>query len=93
MSASIRPEPKITLARLDADRFAGLHEELKRPEDVELLVDRLCQVVAEPVMLGERSFCLQAQVAGTLFDHRHSYPEDMLNAAETALARHTATAD
>jgi Amt family ammonium transporter len=85
--------PTDTFARLEAERFAGLHEELKRPEDVEVLVKRLCQLVAEPVSVGERSFCPQARVGSTLFDRRYSRPEEMLNAAETALARLVATAE
>lgn len=85
--------PTDTFAKLDVERFAGLHEELKRIEDVEVLVERLCQLVAEPVMLGERSFLPQAQVGSTLFDHRYSHPEEMLEAAEGVLARYTATAE
>jgi PleD family two-component response regulator len=67
--------PTDTFARLDGERFASLHEELKRPDDVQVLVERLEGLAAE------------LQIGAVGCDAAQREADDLLRAAEAALAK------
>jgi diguanylate cyclase (GGDEF)-like protein len=79
--------PTDTFARLDGERFASLHEELKRPDDVQVLVERLEGLAAEPLTLGERPFSARLQIGAVGCDAAQREADDLLRAAEAALAK------
>ncbi len=79
--------PTDTFARLDGKHFASLHEELKKPEDLDVLVERLHQAITQTVVIGERCFVTHVHIGAVLHEQRYTHAEDMLAAAEAALAQ------
>lgn len=79
--------PTDTFARLDGVRFAGLFEELNQPADMDVLVERLQTAVAPLVVLGKRIFYVEARIGAALHQQRNQRAEDLLDAAEAALAQ------
>jgi diguanylate cyclase (GGDEF)-like protein len=85
LTAAFRPTD--TFARLDGERFASLHEELKHPGDVQVLVERLEGLAAEPLTLGERRFSARLQIGAVGCDASQREADDLLRAAEAELAK------
>lgn len=79
--------PTDTFARLDGERFASLHEELKHLDDVQVLIDRLERLAAEPLTLGERRFSARLHIGAVGCDTGQQEADDLLRAAEAALAK------
>ena len=63
-----------TLARLGGDEFVAVLVDLERPQDLEVVLNRLMMAVADPVTVGERVLQVSASVGVTL------YPEDRVDA-------------
>lgn len=69
-----------TLARIGGDEFVAVLVDLEQPLDWEPLLERLLQMAAEPVQIGELTLHVSASIGVTL------YPED--NADADILMRH-----
>jgi PleD family two-component response regulator len=77
--------PTDTFARLDGERFASLHEELKKPSDPDVIVSRLKEEAGRPVQIADRLFVTKVQVGAALMDSRFQQADDLLRAAEAKL--------
>ncbi len=77
--------PTDSFARLDRERIVALFEDLKHPDDVEVIIRRLHQVLAEPFDAGGRSATLMLKVGVILNKPRYKSAEAILEAAIEAL--------
>lgn len=75
-----------TLTRLSNWKFAVLLEELKQPQDIEVVERRLQQVLREPLRVGEQTYALQVVSSGKVNSARQSRAQELLDAAEASLA-------
>lgn len=75
-----------TLTRLSIWKFAVLLEELKHPEDIEVVERRLQQALREPLRVGEQTYALQVVSSGKVNSARQSRAQELLDAAEASLA-------
>ncbi len=74
-----------TLTRLSNWRFAILLEELKQPEDIRVVEQRLRSALDERLEVGERVYSLQAFSAGQVNAPGFSRSGDLLAAVENSL--------
>jgi PleD family two-component response regulator len=84
LKCSLRPMD--TLARASGWRFITLHEELHRAEDVDVILDRLTQVLSAAYEVDFEQYRLIPRFGVALPDPSHTQPGDMLDEAELALA-------
>lgn len=77
--------PTDTLAFLKNGRFGSLHEELTKPEDVTVLIERVQTTLAEPVAVGEHQFRLEARIGSSINQRSFTHPKDILTAAGKGL--------
>lgn len=76
-----------TVARLGGDTFAVLLENLQRPEDAALVVQKLMQVIEAPMALAGEVLRLTASFGVTLYPIDASEPEEILRLADAAMHR------
>jgi diguanylate cyclase len=76
-----------TIARLDGDTFAILLENLQRPEDAALVVQKLMQVIEAPMALAGEVLRLTASFGVTLYPIDASEPDEILRLADAAMHR------
>jgi PleD family two-component response regulator len=76
--------PTDTIARLNTEQFATLHEDLKSPEDIHVLIQRLRDGLAEPFQLGERQLSVELSIGAAIFSPKYNQPVDLLEAARQA---------
>lgn len=78
--------PADTIAHLAEGKFASLHEELKGPEDVPIIIDRIQQKLASPYIIHGKSYNLVIELGAVIHDRRYQKAEEILSAAEDAMA-------
>jgi PleD family two-component response regulator len=76
--------PTDAVARLSGWRFATLHEDLKQPEELHLIVGRLAEKLALPLVVNDRSIDIKFDLRPVLHDPQYLLPVDILNAAQQA---------
>jgi diguanylate cyclase (GGDEF)-like protein len=76
--------PTDTIARLNTEQFATLHEDLKDPEDLHVLIQRLREGLAETFQLGDRQFTLQLSIGAAIHSPKYDQPVELLEAAQQA---------
>jgi GGDEF domain-containing protein len=76
--------PTDTIARLNTEQFATIHEDLKAPEDLHVLIQRLREVLADPFQLGDRQFTLQLSIGAAIHSPKYDQPVELLEAAQQA---------
>jgi diguanylate cyclase (GGDEF)-like protein len=76
-----------TIARLDGDGFCVLLENLQRPEDAAVVVQKLMQVIEAPMALAGEVLRLTASFGVTLYPIDASEPEEILRLADSAMHR------
>ncbi len=76
-----------TVARLGGDSFAILLENLQRPEDAALVVQKLMQVIEAPMALAGEVLRLSASFGVTLYPIDASEPGEILRLADAAMHR------
>lgn len=74
-----------TLTRLANWKFAILLEELKRPEDIHVVEQRLKEALGPPLVLGEKEYGLQTILAGQVSGSYFARAVDVLGAADASL--------
>jgi PleD family two-component response regulator len=74
-----------TIARFSGWKFATLHEELKKPEDIQVVQGRLAEKLAEPYQVGEEEFAAAVHFGLAVHDRRFASSAAMLEAAEADL--------
>lgn len=76
--------PTDTIARLNTEQFATLHEDLKAAEDLHVLIQRLREGLADPFQLGDRQFTLQLSIGAAIHSPKYDQPVELLEAAQQA---------
>lgn len=76
-----------TVARLGGDEFTLLIENISLNGELERLVDRLLQTLAEPIHLNERELFIGTSIGIALFPRDGSSAETLLKNADTAMYR------
>jgi diguanylate cyclase (GGDEF)-like protein/PAS domain S-box-containing protein len=76
-----------TVARLGGDEFTILIENVGQISEVERLVERLLQTLAEPITLAERDLFIGASIGIALFPRDGTAAETLLKNADTAMYR------
>jgi diguanylate cyclase (GGDEF)-like protein/PAS domain S-box-containing protein len=74
-----------TLSRLGGDEFVILLEDLDNIEDVDGLMQRILQILAEPFCLGELSLSVSASIGLSVFPSDNSDPDTLLRHADQAM--------
>jgi diguanylate cyclase (GGDEF)-like protein len=77
--------PTDTIARLSGWKFATLHEELKHPDDIEVIIKRVQNELSKPFEVEDDSYQLAINYGAVVFHPEYKSPVDMFNAAEKAL--------
>lgn len=74
--------PTDTVARLSHFKFATLHEELKKPEDIEVIINRIRTILTPPYRVENRSYTLSFRIGKATSKERYEKAEDLLVLAE-----------
>ena len=74
-----------TVARLSGWRFAGLVEELKKPEDTQIIINRLRENLSGSYSVGAVTHAVDISFGASILDQGYEKPGDILAAAERAL--------
>ena len=77
--------PMDTLARLSGLKFASLHEELNDPQDVNAILQRFQEKLAEPFLVNGEMYTLKASFGAAVHASHWRHSEDVLEAADQAL--------
>lgn len=77
--------PTDTIARLSGWKFATLHEELKHPDDIEVIVKRLQNELSKPFEVEDGLYQLAINYGAVVYHPEYKGPKDMLDAADGAL--------
>jgi diguanylate cyclase (GGDEF)-like protein len=85
LSANLRPSD--TVARLTADRFAVLAEDLSSEQAATNIGDRMAAAVVEPFAYERRTLLVTANIGIALAVDATDRPESLLQRADAALAR------
>jgi PleD family two-component response regulator len=73
--------PTDTIARMDHERIIALFEDLKQAADVDVILRRICQLVAITVEINGRPMRLTPSIGAALNEPRFKSPEEILGAA------------
>lgn len=76
-----------TIARFGADSFGVLLENLQRPEDAALVVQKLIEVIEAPMALAGEVLRISASFGVALYPIDASVPEEILRLADAAMHR------
>jgi diguanylate cyclase (GGDEF)-like protein len=76
-----------TLARFGGDEFVVLLEDLAGEADALLIVERLLDSLAEPVVLGERELIITASAGVVIGDGTHLGPDECVREGDVAMYR------
>jgi PleD family two-component response regulator len=74
-----------TIARFSGWKFATLHEELKKPEDIEVVRARLAEKLSKPYQVGEEEYIASVRFGIAVHDRRYASSAAMLEMAEAGL--------
>jgi predicted signal transduction protein with EAL and GGDEF domain len=74
-----------TLARFSGDNFIALATGLRRIEDASLLADRICDALAQPIVLGEQGVVVSCSIGIALYPEDATTAEELISHADTAL--------
>ena len=76
--------PTDAVARLAGWKFATLHEDLARPEDVQVIAKRLNDKLSQPYQVKDQSFTIKFNLRPVVHDPKYHQPVDILKAAQKA---------
>jgi len=79
--------PTDTIARLGGEQFASLHEDLKQPGDIHILLKRLRERLADPYEINEHQYCLHFSTGAVLNSPKFETSQEMLERALDALTQ------
>jgi diguanylate cyclase (GGDEF)-like protein len=78
--------PTDAVARISGWKFATLHEDLKQPGDLQVILSRLEEKLSKPYAIGEESLDVKFRLGAVLHDPIYEQPNDILKAAEKAIS-------
>jgi len=84
LCAAVRPEDLV--GRVGGDEFVVVCERLGSPEDLTRLAARLCEVLDEPIVIGEHSHTVTVSI-GAAYGRSPDSADDLLMRADMALLR------
>ncbi len=79
--------PTDTITRVFGFKFATLHEDLRQKEDAAVILERLRQILTEPVLVDRVEYHLSARFGVVTDVERYQRAEDLFHAAELALEK------
>ena len=79
--------PMDAIAKFSGWKFGILNEELTSPENLSVIIQRLQETIAEPIVTGGHIYTLNFSYGSTLYDRRFKRSLDMLETAEKALEK------
>lgn len=74
-----------TVARYTSWDFATLHEDLKDPGDIEIIINRLTELLSKPYSMERLTFNVDVRMGAAVHNSLYKNPEDTLKAAAQAL--------
>ena len=74
-----------TIARLTGWKFATLLEELKKPSDVTVIVDRVKTIFAEPYPIMGNAYHMSLKLGAAINNPLYKHPLTILKSAVSAL--------
>ena len=77
--------PTDTVARLSGWKFATLHEDLNKPEEIQLIVQRLSEKLSGPYQIEDTTYGMKVDFRPVVHNPRHRLPADILEAALKAM--------
>jgi diguanylate cyclase (GGDEF)-like protein len=77
--------PTDTIARFSGRKFAILNEELKNPADIRIITNRIQEILATPVHVGNETYRLATSIGAVVYNRRYLEPRAIVDAAEHAL--------
>ena len=83
LKESVRPTD--TVARFSGWKFAALLEELTKPEDIKIIINRMHEALAAPFTLSSNTYELGVSFGAALHNRSYRQPEELLQVAERAM--------
>lgn len=77
--------PTDTLAYMEGNLFASLHEELSQPADIEVIVRRLRELLSQPLEVQGRTFRLRLALGAATNAEKPQHANELLQRAHQAL--------
>jgi predicted signal transduction protein with EAL and GGDEF domain len=85
LRGSLRPED--TLSRFGGDEFTVLIEDVKSPEDVVRMAERIVEDLRGPFVIDERELFVRASIGIAMGEASTKSPEELLRNADVAMYR------
>ncbi len=79
--------PIDAIAKFNGWKFGILNEELNKPENLSAILQRLEQVISQPVKLGDVTYTLKMKNGSAVYDPRVKQANQLLETAERALEK------
>ncbi len=76
-----------TISRLGGDEFAILLEDLRSPEEAEMVAQRMLDALVDPVPLADREVAIGASIGIAIAERVENAPERLLSNADSAMYR------
>ena len=76
-----------TVARVGGDEFTILLPEIARVEDVTTVAEKIMQVFATPIILGEQELTVSASIGASLYPNDGEEAETLVKSADAAMYR------
>jgi len=83
VSSSLRVND--TLSRLGGDEFTVIMKNITKVSDVELLAEKLTDILSKPFIIDKKSFIISASIGVSLYPDNGSTPENLLKLADNAM--------
>jgi diguanylate cyclase (GGDEF)-like protein len=83
LKSSVRPTD--TVACLIGKTFATLHEDLKRPEDIQVITDRIQRKLAKPIKVNNHTYRVEVFLGAVVHDKHYTAAREMLEKTEETM--------
>ena len=85
LKAKLRPED--TLARLGGDEFTIIIEDLQSVDEIQLLAERILQVMTQPVHMGGHTLYISCSIGISIYPQDGTSPDHLVKFADAAMYR------
>jgi len=80
---SVRPTD--TVARFTGWKFAALLEELTKPEDIKIIINRVHEALSAPFTMSSKTYEMGVSFGAAIHNRGYRQPEELLQVAERAM--------